>query len=91
MRWRAFADLTAPDALAIAALLQSLPPVRHAAPGPFGTGQPGTATGITAYPENGGTLENGQAMAAHESPRITKLYDRTGDEITIDEVARIQI
>jgi hypothetical protein len=28
-------------------------------------------------------------MAAHESPRITKLYDRTGDEITLDEVERI--
>ena len=27
----------------------------------------------------GGTLENAQAMAAHESPRTTKLYDRTGD------------
>ena len=34
------------------------------------------ATGITAYLEAGGTLENAQAMAAHESPRTTKLYDR---------------
>ena len=49
------------------------------------------ATGITAYPEAGGTLENAQAMAAHESPRTTKLYDRTGDEITLDEVERITI
>ena len=47
------------------------------------------ATGITAYLEAGGTLENAQAMAAHESPRTTKLYDRTGDEITLDEVERI--
>jgi hypothetical protein len=39
----------------------------------------------------GGTLENAQAMAAHESPRTTKLYDRTGDEITLDEVERITI
>src|SRR5262249_725870 len=37
------------------------------------------ATGITAYLEAGGTLENAQAMAAHESPRTTKLYDRTGE------------
>jgi integrase len=44
------------------------------------------ATGITAYLEAGGTLENAQAMAAHESPRKTKLYDRTGDEITLDEI-----
>ena len=49
------------------------------------------ATGITAYLEAGGTLENAQAMAAHESPRTTKLYDRTGDEITLDEVERITI
>jgi hypothetical protein len=33
------------------------------------------ATGITAYLETGGTLENAQAMAAHESPRTTKLPD----------------
>jgi site-specific recombinase XerD len=49
------------------------------------------ATGITAYLEAGGTLENAQAMAAHESPKTTKLYDRTGDEITLDEVERITI
>jgi len=36
-------------------------------------------------------LENAQAMAAHESPRTTKLYDRRGDEITLDEVERINI
>jgi len=30
-------------------------------------------------------------MAAHESPRTTKLYDRTGAGITLDEVARITI
>jgi hypothetical protein len=45
----------------------------------------------SAYLEAGGTLENAQAMAAHESPRTTKLYDRTGDEITLDEVERITI
>jgi integrase/recombinase XerD len=49
------------------------------------------ATGITAYLENGGTIENAQAIAAHESPRTTKLYDRTGEEITLDEVERIAI
>jgi integrase/recombinase XerD len=48
------------------------------------------ATGITAYLE-AGTLENAQLMAAHESPRTSKLYDRTGDEITLDEVERIAI
>jgi len=49
------------------------------------------ATGITAYLENGGTVENAQAIAAHESPRTTKLYDRTSDELTLDEIERIAI
>jgi site-specific recombinase XerD len=49
------------------------------------------ATEITAYLDNSGTLENAQAMAAHESPRTTKLYDRTSDEITFSEVERIAI
>jgi hypothetical protein len=50
-----------------------------------------TLRGITAYLENGGTIENAQAIAAHESPRTTKLYDRTSDDITLDEVERIAI
>jgi len=49
------------------------------------------ATGITAYLEAGGTLEHAQAIAAHESPRTTKLYDRTSDQISLDEIERIQI
>ena len=49
------------------------------------------ATGITAYLENNGTIENAQAIAAHESPRTTKLYDRTSDELTLDEIERIVI
>src|SRR5271170_7319895 len=36
---------------------------------------PGSPTGITAYLDNGGSLENIQAMATHESPRTTKFYD----------------
>jgi hypothetical protein len=39
----------------------------------------------------GGTLENAQAMAAHESPKTTTLYDRTGGAITLDEVERIRM
>jgi integrase len=49
------------------------------------------ATGITTFLENGGTIEKAQAIAAHESPRTTKLYDRTSDEITLDEIERIVI
>ena len=48
------------------------------------------ATGITVYLQNGGTLEKGQQLAAHESPRTTKLYDRTQDEVSLDEVERIR-
>jgi site-specific recombinase XerD len=47
------------------------------------------ATGITAYLANGGALEHAQSMAAHESPRTTKLYDRTKERLTQDEVERI--
>jgi hypothetical protein len=43
------------------------------------------------YLENGGRLEHARQMAAHESPRPTKLYDRTKDEITIGEIERIQL
>jgi integrase/recombinase XerD len=49
------------------------------------------ATGITAYLENGGTIEHAQAIAAHESPRTTKLYDRTNDALSLDEIERIAI
>ena len=49
------------------------------------------ATGITSYLENGGTIENAQAIAAHESPRTTKLYDRTSDQISLGEIERIGI
>ena len=48
-------------------------------------------TGITAYLANGGALEHAQEMAAHESPRTTKLYDRTKERLTQDEVERIRL
>lgn len=49
------------------------------------------ATGITAYLEAGGTIEKAQQIAAHESPKTSKLYDRTNDQITLDEIERIVI
>jgi integrase len=49
------------------------------------------ATGITAYLSNGGTLEHAQQIAAHESPRTTKLCNRTSDEVSLDEIERIVI
>jgi integrase len=45
------------------------------------------ATGLA----NGGALEHAQEMAAHESPRTTKLYDLTKERLTQDEVERIRL
>ena len=49
------------------------------------------ATGITTYLQNGGVLEHAQRIAAHESVRTTKLYDRTSDTVSLDEIERIVI
>jgi len=47
------------------------------------------ATGITIYLTNGGDLEKAQQMAAHESPRTTKLYDWRSDVVSLDEVEKV--
>jgi site-specific recombinase XerD len=49
------------------------------------------ATGITAYLNNGGTLEKAAAMANHASTRTTQLYDRRSDDTNLDDVERISI
>jgi integrase len=49
------------------------------------------ACGITAYLENGGLLEHAQTMAGHASARTTKLYDRRGEQVSLDEVERITL
>jgi site-specific recombinase XerD len=49
------------------------------------------ATGLTNFFENGGSLENGQEMAAHSSPRTTRLYDRRKDRLKHAEVERIRL
>jgi integrase len=41
-----------------------------------------STTGITAYRSNGGVLEHAREVAAHESPRTTKLYDRMKQRLT---------
>jgi len=48
-------------------------------------------TGITAYLDGGGQIEQAQQIAAHESPRTTKLYDRTGDGVSLEEIERVRI
>src|SRR5271168_3232605 len=52
----------------------------------FRTSPRHTATALT---EQSMALEHAQSMAAHESPRTTKLYDRTQERLTQDEVERI--
>ena len=37
------------------------------------------------------TVEQTQRIAAHESPRTTKLCARTTDQVTLDEIERIAI
>ena len=49
------------------------------------------ASGITAYLLNGGTLERAQAIAGHESPRTTQLYDRTAEDISVEDIERIRV
>ena len=49
------------------------------------------ASGITAYLLNGGTLERAQAIARRENPRTTQLYDRTADDISVEDIERIRI
>ena len=44
---------------------------------------------VLAYLLNGGLLEYAQQMAAHESARTTKLYDRRNDQVTLDQVEQI--
>ena len=48
-------------------------------------------TGITAYLANDGDLQKAQQMAAHASMQTTKLYDRTDQEATLDEVEKIRL
>jgi hypothetical protein len=49
------------------------------------------ATGITAYMNNGGTLEKTANIANHFSTRTTQLYDRRSDDFSLDEIEQISI
>ena len=48
------------------------------------------AAGITAYLSNGGTIERAAKIAGHASTRTTQLYDRRPDDVTMDEINKIQ-
>jgi site-specific recombinase XerD len=49
------------------------------------------ATGITVYRKNGGTLADAQQIAGHSSARTTQLYDRSENEISLEEIERIRL
>src|SRR6201987_4975849 len=48
------------------------------------------ATGITNYLENGGTLDVAQRIAGHADSRTTKLYDRRGQKLLVEDMERIR-
>jgi integrase/recombinase XerD len=49
------------------------------------------AIGITVYLKNEGTLETAQKIVGHESPRTTRLYGCTNDQLTLGEIEKISI
>jgi hypothetical protein len=49
------------------------------------------AAGITAYLENGGTLEHAKQIAAYELARTTQLYERSNDVISVEEIQKTTI
>lgn len=49
------------------------------------------ATGLTIHHENGGTLEDAQALAGHADARTTRLYIRKNRKVSRAEVERVQL
>lgn len=49
------------------------------------------ATGISTYLRNGGTLGAAQAIAAHQSPCTTVLYDPAATNLGGADIEKIQI
>jgi integrase len=48
------------------------------------------ATGITNFLENDDTLEAAQRIAGHADSRTTKLYDRRGQKVLLEDMERIR-
>jgi RNA polymerase sigma factor (sigma-70 family) len=57
----------------------------------YGLAVPAGVLGVAVYLEGDGDLEHAQQIAAHESPRATKLYDRTSDEVSVEEIEKIRL
>ncbi|MFK7849659.1 MAG: tyrosine-type recombinase/integrase [Akkermansiaceae bacterium] len=49
------------------------------------------ASGITIYRKKDGRLEHAQQIANHSSPKTTKLYDHSDNDITLEEIERISL
>ena len=49
------------------------------------------ATGVTEYMNSGGTIEIAQRIAGHTTSSTTRIYDRSGDQLTLQEIERVQI
>ena len=49
------------------------------------------ATGVTEYMNSEGTIEIAQRIAGHTSPATTRIYDRSGDQLTLQEIERVQL
>jgi len=49
-----------------------------------------TKAWITNYLENDGTLEVAQRIAGHADSRTTKLYDRRGQKVLLEDMERIR-
>jgi integrase/recombinase XerD len=48
------------------------------------------ATGITNFLENDDTLEAAKRIAGHADSRTTKLYDRRGKKVLLEDMERIR-
>jgi integrase/recombinase XerD len=48
------------------------------------------ATGITNFLRNDGTLEAAQRIAGHADSRTTKLYDRRGQKVLLEDMESIR-
>jgi site-specific recombinase XerD len=49
------------------------------------------ATGIRNFLENDGTLEAAQRIAGHADSRTTKLYDRRGQKVLLEDMERMRL
>jgi len=49
------------------------------------------ATGITDYLKSNGSLSEARKMANHADSRTAQLYDRRGDEASLDEYEKVGI